>query len=182
MLGFLLCDGSLHPHPPTMHPILQLTSIDQEPIQTLRRILSSNHAIITHEPDRPSLSTSYKLSIGGLTHLADRLLELGMEHYKKDRWIPDIPPPLRGDILRGVFDADGCISRKKRTQCQFRGPKRIMHWTRALLSENGIHGCYSTSPGKTTEHHRLVYASKETAEIKRIMYASSGTHIKRKCL
>ncbi len=107
VLGYLYADGSVHTS--SRGSYFAVTSIDRSSIETIRKLLSSQHSIYEYDPVGITRKKRYCLRIGN-KYAYDRLIALGMFPSKSlTLRLPKIPSPYLRSFLRGYFDGDGCV-------------------------------------------------------------------------
>jgi len=109
LLGYFVADGSMHINPAKSLYKVEFTSIDYERIDFIRKILSPTRPLYE---DRRRSKTAFSLSFNSKQMCLD-LKELGYDSNKSQSAIyPDINSRLHTHFIRGVYDGDGCITRK----------------------------------------------------------------------
>lgn len=107
VLGFIYADGCIYPS--VRGSYLSVTSIDEPIIVNIKRWMESDHTITKTVFD-DNRKPRFALKIGNKEIYAD-LLKLGVYPNKSlTVRMPDIPPVVLRDFLRGYFDGDGCVN------------------------------------------------------------------------
>ena len=111
VLGFWYADGSVEYAPAMRGRYIRITSTDKEIVETIKRVMGSEHTIVPLVIDRKR--TSYLLRIGN-RHLFSQLQEHGvLERKSLTVTFPKVPQAHLGSFIRGYFDGDGCVHLEK---------------------------------------------------------------------
>lgn len=114
VLGFLYADGSLEDAEYIRGKYIRVTSIDQEIIIKIKRLLNSEHRIVVLVPASSNRNVRYFLRIGN-QRIYKRLTFLGLKPKKSLKMkFPKVPQVYLNAFIRGYFDGDGCVMLEKR--------------------------------------------------------------------
>ena len=181
-LGFFVADGHIHvgSYPGRTCYRVGFTSGDKGHLFLIRDLLESKHKLYEKRDERAK-NKCYDLFIYSKTMVND-IISLGYDARKSYTSIyPNIPESLNNHFVRGVFDGDGCLSRKivKGKYCY---PQLDFNGSRRLVS--GINECL---PEHTTVRQvkrnmwRISFSCRKAFNILEWMYAKSeGLRLKRK--
>ena len=178
ILGFIYADGSLEDAPYIRAKYLRVTNTDLDRIQTIKRILKSDHKIVTEEKGG-NYKPRHLLRIGS-HKLYDRLVKIGVTPRKSLVMIfPDVPNAYFGSFVRGYFDGDGCAyleirptGRPKRLLTVFTSGSKVfleaLHFR--LEACAGIKGRGLYRHGSTKGTYQLRYSSEDSIRLFKLMY------------
>lgn len=113
VLGFFAADGCL-----TINPrgakYLDFTSCDRDVLVKIRRLMRSGHKISNYRSKRPGIwKDKFRLQIGS-KYIFSHLVALGfMVNKSLTIQFPSVPDPFLLHFVRGYFDGDGFIVRRK---------------------------------------------------------------------
>ena len=194
VLGFFAADGYITTNKRGgKFWCIQIT--DQKLLNSIKKVINSNHKIGTRIPKKSGENIIYRLQIGSIEMCKD-LNRLGFTEKKaKNLAIPDIPKNYFADFIRGYFDGDGNIwqgevhkNRKTShivlqlafTSCSYKFLKSIHD----RFLEIGLKGgCIYSS--KKKEFHRLQLSTGDALKLYKFMYNRDvgdfkGLYLKRK--
>ena len=114
VVGYIYADGHLIDSPYMRGKYLNISSVDKDSIDRIRKWLDSEHRIKEAVSHFKGSRICYILRIGSHKIYND-LFKLGL-YPKKSLTIrfPKIPKKYLGHFIRGYFDGDGCIYFEKR--------------------------------------------------------------------
>ena len=114
VLGYIYADGSLNDSPYMRGKYIQITSIDEDSIQRIKKWLNSEHKITRKKSNFIGGKICFILRIGSHKIYND-LFGFGLYPNKSLTVnFPKIPKKYLGHFIRGYFDGDGCIYFEKR--------------------------------------------------------------------
>ena len=178
ILGFIYADGSLEDAPYIRARYLRVTNTDLDRIQAIKRILKSDHRIVTEEQGG-NYRPRYLLRIGSHV-LYDKLVKIGITPRKSlVMKFPDVPSDCLGSFVRGYFDGDGCAylemrptGRPKRLLTVFTSGSKVflekLHLQ--LRTCAGIKGKGLYRHGSTKGTYQLRYSSEDSVRLFKLMY------------
>jgi len=113
ILGLLLCDGSNQERESKTNRLyIKLKESDKYLLEQIRDILAPQYKLtLGNSIHNAKIFYNYRLEIAS-DMLSKSLTNLGMVQDKFLRTLPNVPDNLFGALLRGIFDADGSISKK----------------------------------------------------------------------
>lgn len=177
ILGLLFADGCVSPMGRAHSPALRLALRESRPVYMLREILQSTHAIVKTQQscqgNRPC-APSFSLSLCGLSHLADRIHQLGLTHPKATRIPMLIPTELEHHFIRGYFEGDGSVwwNKVSTRNCRGRVNSNIAAhplmatWLSIRLRSQGILGSCSPTSGCL----RLTFGKRASGLLYHLLY------------
>ena len=174
-LGFILGDGSIHEKQNSLHICLHKKDIDI--LKKFKRTIRSK------VPISPHLKNSIQFSITNKKMISDlKRKNIIKNKSKKNISLPNIKEEYTNDLIRGIFDADGSISRSHKNQILFHitGTKNI------IIELNKVIGSIlnkknKISKKKGTDTYVLHYSSKDDLKnIYRYLYIGSDVYLDRK--
>lgn len=152
-LGYLAGDGHIDEKRGLIS--LHCKYDDREILLKFKEHLSAEHAI------KKSKNGGYPSVYLRITckRLCDRLVQLGLDSTKtKKCFIPDMSDHLKRHFIRGLFDADGCVthgtlaSGYKHRKVNFVGNKWLLGQVRELLND------IVTKPNRKLYNQKSIYA------------------------
>lgn len=115
ILGLLLCDGSAQVRETKTNRVyIKLKESDKYLLEQVRDEIAPDYQLTKGSSDKGGkIHYSYRLEIAS-NKLVEDLNSLGMVQDKFLRTLPSITEEFKGSLVRGMFDADGSISKTKR--------------------------------------------------------------------
>lgn len=108
VLGYLYADGNLLHDQFSRGRYVSVTSIDEGMINTVKRLLNSEHTIVIG-PAHDNNKSRFTLRMGNAA-LFNSLIKRGLYPNKSlTVRMPEIPDKFIRDFVRGYFDGDGCV-------------------------------------------------------------------------
>ncbi len=186
LLGYLYADGSLEDASYLRGKYLRLTSTDFELVDFTKKVLGSEHTIVTIPPKSKLEKTRYFLRIGN-HKIFDDLIGLGL-HPKKSLTMkfPQVPQRFLSHFVRGYFDGDGHVGIVKSGN-SFRRVT-IVFVSGSLDFLIGVANCLEQNLGlrinkvyKRPGVYRLAYSTHDSIKVFKYMYAdANGVFLRRK--
>ena len=110
VLGFFVADGHIRARSSGCYRV-GFTSGDKDHLLLIRDLLDSKHKLYEKRDSRAK-TKCYDLFVSSKT-MVGNIRSLGYDARKSyTSTYPDIPSDLDSHFIRGVFDGDGCLSRK----------------------------------------------------------------------
>lgn len=179
ILGFFAADGYI-----TVNKrggqFFSIQITDKELVESIKKVMNSNHKIGVRIPIKKSDSILYRIQIGS-KEMCEDLRKLGFcERKTKNMVIPQIPKKYFSHFVRGYFDGDGnvwkgFIHKNRKTQhvvlqaCFTSCSYLFLEMLQSRLAKNKIIGG-SLFRSKKKQFSRLKYSTKNTLKIYNFMY------------
>ncbi len=182
VLGFFAADGSMIRNKRGAH-FIEFTSTDRELLESIRRLLKSNHKISARERGQ-KWQTAYRLQIGSKV-MFDDLLQLGLTPRKsKTITFPEIPSPYLSHFVRGYFDGDGNVTSSVYKRANRPGPGRTLlsgftsgsrRFLKLLLFQlRRVYGLKGGTLYYSSRGHRLYFSVRDSYRLYNVMYKNAG--------
>lgn len=189
VLGLMMADGCVH----SRGTAISLCMTDRDAIEKTSAALSYQGPIVTISPKKPWYKPQYGIHFGS-RRMWDSLNRLGCTPRKSyTATVPEITSDLRSHLIRGWFDGDGWICRKKRVnnwQWGVCGTEAAMKGVGEIVGEaTGCLPVVRPRPRKergdgfrsTTTIWSCEYGSRQTvADVLGFMYQNATIYLDRK--
>lgn len=180
VLGWLLTDGCIQYIPNKKYSIrFELAEI--EPLETIKRLMGSNHKIVKRDDKANPL---YTLVVNS-KKIVKSLLDLGITTSKTKRLrLIKVEDKYMPHLIRGIFDGDGSVFITKHGKHN-RLSSYICSTSKEFLQDIGqvlkdsidlVPKIYEDSPG----FYKLRYGAKESYALSKYMYEGADSYLKRK--
>jgi hypothetical protein len=178
VLGFIFADGHLIEAPYMRGAYVCVTNTDLDRIQTIRKLLRSEHHVRTLHKGR-NFKAVYQLRIGS-KKLYAQLTQYGLTPHKSlTMRFPIIPKRYQSSFIRGYFDGDGCVhlertasgSVKKLLTVFTCGSKPFLESLHDILvQETGVKGRGLYRHGSVETAHQLRYPTRDSLRLFLFLY------------
>lgn len=176
-IGFLLGDGTITYNEEKPQYNVRLEIIDEEHVRKLRNALNSDSPI--HIKENGSYQDTYYINFYS-KKLCQSIMKRGVVPNKSHKMLrlPDVPDEFERHLIRGIFDADGCVSASHSGFFSFSGCKPLLDDINKKMDDLLGHQNKVCVNGNT---HSLTYsANDDLNKIHDYLYENSTVWLERK--